>query len=126
MSDPTARVQALIDAWNANDLEGVLACFAPDAIYHNIPMEPLQGHDAIRAGLQAFMAGASEIDWQVLSSASAGNKVLNERLDRFLINGTWLEMPVMGTFEVENDRITHWRDYFDLVTFQQQMAAIAG
>lgn len=126
MSDPTARVQALIDAWNANDLEGVLACFAPDAIYHNMPMEPLQGTEAIRAGLQAFMAGASEIDWQVISSASAGNRVLNERLDRFHINGTWLEMPVMGTFEVENDLITHWRDYFDLATFQQQMAAIAG
>lgn len=126
MSDPTARVQALIDAWNANDLEGVLACFAPDAIYHNMPMEPLQGTEAIRAGLQAFMAGASEIDWQVISSASAGNRVLNERLDRFYINGTWLEMPVMGTFEVENDLITHWRDYFDLATFQQQMAAIAG
>lgn len=124
MSTPSERVQALIDGFNGNDIDAVLACFATDAIYHNIPMEPLQGHDAIRAGLAAFMGSASAIDWQVRSSAELGNKVLNERLDRFLIGGQWLEIPVMGTFEVENDRITHWRDYFDLATFQQQMAQI--
>jgi limonene-1,2-epoxide hydrolase len=126
MSTPTERVQALIDGFNRNDIDAVLACFAEDAIYHNMPMEPLQGLAAIRAGLAAFMDSASEIDWQVRSSAEVGNKVLNERLDRFLIGGQWLELPVMGTFEVANDRITHWRDYFDLADFQQQMAQIAG
>lgn len=126
MSTPTERVQALIDGFNRNDIDAVLACFAEDAIYHNMPMEPLQGLDAIRAALAAFMDSASEIDWQVRASAEAGNKVLNERLDRFLIGGQWLELPVMGTFEVASDRITHWRDYFDLADFQQQMAKIAG
>jgi limonene-1,2-epoxide hydrolase len=31
---------------------------------------------------------------------------------------------VMGIFEVENGKITAWRDYFDLADFQKQMAAV--
>ena len=42
---------------------------------------------------------------------------------KFKINGTWVELPVMGTFEVADDRITAWRDYFDMNQFQTQFQA---
>ena len=32
-----------------------------------------------------------------------------------------ISIPVMGTFEIENNKIKKWRDYFDLETFQKQM-----
>ena len=39
---------------------------------------------------------------------------MNERTDRFFINDAWLELQVMGIFELANGKITHWRDYFDM------------
>ena len=36
------------------------------------------------------------MEWEVLRQASAGNTVLNERVDRFQINGgSWLEIPLV-------------------------------
>ena len=40
--------------------------------------------------------------------------MLTERVDKFLVKGQWIELPVMGTFEVSDGRIRAWRDYFDL------------
>jgi len=33
-------------------------------------------------------------------------------------------LPVMGTLTVEDGKITVWRDYFDLTSFERQLAAI--
>ena len=51
---------------------------------------------------------------------------MTERVDKFRINGQWLELPVMGTFEIRNGKIAKWRDYFDLEQFQGQMAKITA
>ena len=50
------------------------------------------------------------------------NLVMNERTDRFLVNGNWIELPVAGVFELRDGRIALWRDYFDLETIMKQMA----
>jgi limonene-1,2-epoxide hydrolase len=58
---------------------------------------------------------------------SAGNVVVNERLDRFRIGEGWLELPVAGFFEVTDDgRISVWRDYFDMATYTNRLAALTG
>jgi limonene-1,2-epoxide hydrolase len=49
--------------------------------------------------------------------------VLTERVDRFLLNGRKVELPVMGAFEVGPDgKIRAWRDYFDMAQFTRQLA----
>ena len=117
------RVLAMIDGFNRIDLDAIIDCFTEDAIYHNIPMEPVQGQAAIREVLKGFMGAATEVQWDMLNIASNGGTVLTERVDKFKINGTWVELPVMGTFEVTADRITAWRDYFDMNQFQTQFQA---
>ncbi|MGI9327789.1 MAG: limonene-1,2-epoxide hydrolase family protein [Pseudomonadales bacterium] len=127
MGTATQRVVAMIEAWNRMDLDGIAENFASDAVYHNIPMEPVYGADAIRESLSGFLAMANQIQWDILNIAEDDNGVvLTERVDRFKIGERWLEIPVMGTFEVSGDRINAWRDYFDLADFQSQMAAISG
>ena len=118
------QVTKLMRAFDNRDIEGIAACFAPDAVYHNIPMEAVQGVDAIRGSLAPFMGMASEIRFEVLRSAANGNVVMNERIDRFKMGDKWLAIAVMGVFEVGDQGITAWRDYFDLGQFQSQMAAI--
>jgi limonene-1,2-epoxide hydrolase len=119
-------VDRLMSAFEHRDIEGIAGCFAADAVYHNIPMEPVRGKEAIRNSLAPFIGMASEVKFEVLRSATEGNVVMNERIDRFNIGGKWLSIAVMGVFEVGADGITAWRDYFDLAQFQSQMAAIQG
>jgi len=46
--------------------------------------------------------------------AVAGNVVLTERLDHFKWDGEMIHARVMGAFEVVGDKITAWRDFFDM------------
>ena len=118
---PTEIVERFIDAWNRMDWDAVIDALAEDVIYHNIPMEKLEGKQAATA----FITGMQPegVDWETLSIAETGNKVLTERIDRFdLTGGKKIDLPVMGTFEIENGKIKAWRDYFDLQTFMSQMS----
>lgn len=122
--DAQTRVSTLMQAFDNKNIDAIAGCFAPNAIYHNIPMEAVQGVEAIRGSLAPFMGMASEIRFEVLHSVANGNVVMNERVDRFKIGEKWLAIKVMGVFEVGDGGITAWRDYFDLGQFQSQMAAI--
>jgi limonene-1,2-epoxide hydrolase len=96
--------------------------FSADAVYHNIPVEPVRGKEAIQATLAQFLDISSDAEFEILALAVAGNTVLTERIDRFTINGKRIEIPVMGTFEVDaNGKISAWRDYFDMQQFVTQM-----
>jgi limonene-1,2-epoxide hydrolase len=116
-------VRSFIAAFNANDLARIMAFFADDAVYHNIPVQPVKGTAAIRAVLQGFLGMASEVDWVVHHLAETQDGVvLTERTDRFLVRGKWIALPVMGAFAVRDGRIAEWRDYFDMKQFQDQIA----
>ncbi|MFT7139503.1 MAG: limonene-1,2-epoxide hydrolase [Candidatus Azotimanducaceae bacterium] len=118
---PTETVENFIAAWNRMDWDAVVGALAEDVVYHNIPMEKITGRD----NAAKFITGMQTVgvQWETLSIAENGNKVLTERVDNFdFPGGKRLSIPVMGTFEVENGYITAWRDYFDLATFTSQMA----
>jgi len=118
----TDHVLKFFAAWEARDLDAILAGLAPDAIYHNIPMSQLTGHDEIRAALAPFLAGANDICWTVHHIAESGaGVVLTERSDVFVMGPKTVSLPVMGTFELKDGLITAWRDYFDLGDFHRQM-----
>ena len=121
--NPTEVVQDFCDAWGKGDLDGILEFFTPDAEYHNIPMDPVVGVDAIRALIAGFTAGVDKIEFRVKHQAANGNVVMNERVDAFITTERTIELPVMGVFEVTDDgKIAAWRDYFDLQQFMSQMA----
>jgi limonene-1,2-epoxide hydrolase len=123
----TQVVQRFLAAANRNDVEGMLGLLAPDCVYHNIPVSPVSGIDAIRQVLRGFMGMASEVDWVThrMSECSDGT-VLTERTDRFLVAGKWIELPVMGAFAVRDGKIQAWRDYFDMAQFQRQLPSAGG
>jgi len=104
------------------DLTPLLEFFTDDAVYHNIPMEPVTGVEGIRGTVAGFGAIVDSIEFRVLNIAVAGNVVLTERVDVFTLpDGRALELPVMGTFEVRDGKIAAWRDYFDLNQLMSQM-----
>jgi limonene-1,2-epoxide hydrolase len=108
-------------SWARKNLDEVLGYLADDCFYHNIPMEPCVGKTAIRAFLEPFLKESDSVDFEIKHTTSAGNVVMNERVDRFVMGPKKLELPVAGVFEVLNGKIASWRDYFDLETFNKQM-----
>jgi len=118
--DAIARVQSFCDAWSVGDLDALVEYFTDDAVYHNIPIAPIQGRDAIKATIEGFTAGVDKVEFRVHHIATEGNVVMTERTDVFITEERSIELPVMGTFEVIDGQISAWRDYFDLNQFLSQ------
>lgn len=110
--DAEAVVMAFVDAWNRLDEDRIYGLMSDDIFYHNMPLEPVTGREAVRAHLAGWPV--DEAEWVVLNIATSGHVVLTERVDRFVRNGRTIIVPVMGAFEVKDGLITQWRDYFDM------------
>ena len=59
--------------------------------------------------------------FRVDNIAADGPTVMTERHDIFTFANGEIDLPVMGTFEVQAGKITAWRDYFDMNQFMSQM-----
>ena len=110
-------------AWRRKDIGELIGFFAPDAVYHNIPMGPLNGTAAIREAFEMFVTPAEQIEFDVLAIASADDVVFTERIDRFSMMGKSVALPVAGVFVVRGGKIAAWRDYFDMQTWLKQTGA---
>ena len=122
MSDaPLDVVRRFCEAWGRKDLDEIVAFFSDDAVYHNIPLAPVVGPEQIRATIEGFSGGVEQIVFRVDNIAADGDTVLTERHDIFTFANGEIDLPVMGTFEVQDGKITAWRDYFDMNQFMSQM-----
>jgi len=124
---PDQIVATFIDRIVAKDLDGACELVTDDVEYDNVPMGKNAGPDGIKAVLGAMVDGVGTVEFVIHRQVSIGNLVVNERTDRFEVNGAWIDLPVAGFFEVnEQGLITLWRDYFDVPTLMDQMQKIAG
>ncbi len=114
-------VRDFLGAWPARSLEAICGGFADDAVYHNVPVEPIEGIADIRATFQGFLDAFSAAKLDVVTLAAEPGLVLVERIDYFTMNdGRSVVLPVTGVFEVKNGKITRFSDYFDLADFEEQ------
>lgn len=123
---PDELVRTFIKHIEAKDLDSACSLMTDDCEYDNVPMSKVFGPDAVKQILVPFTAGCSEIDWVIVRQAASGDMtsgvVMNERIDRFKMGERWIELPLAGVFEITHGKISLWRDYFDLPTFQKAMA----
>jgi limonene-1,2-epoxide hydrolase len=128
MESPIEVVRRFCAAWS-DDMatEDLAAFFTDDAVYHNVPMEPVVGRAAIADTFATLIRpgppGIESIDFRVINIAAEGPVVMTERVDVFTMSDKTFELPVMGTFAVSDGRIDAWRDYFDLNQFTSRMQA---
>lgn len=121
MSNAATVVDAFIEAVERRDLDAALDLVSDDVEYENVPMAVVHGRDAVRDTLAPLVASAAEVEWRVLEQVHDADTVLNERIDRFRVDGRWIEVRVAGVFKIRDGRITRWCDYFDLQQFSSQL-----
>jgi limonene-1,2-epoxide hydrolase len=126
MESPIDLVRRFCAAWSDNiGATELAAFFSDDAVYHNIPMAPITGREAIAHNIASFIRpgapGIESIQFRVINIAANGPVVMTERVDVFKLPNKSFELPVMGTFEVRDGKISAWRDYFDMNQFTSRM-----
>jgi len=113
---PLETVRAFMAAAEVRDYDAALPLLAEDVEYQNMPLPAVHGRDAVRDTVEGLLSMCTGSEWVVHRELADGNLVMNERTDRFELNGVWADLPVAGVFEVHHGQITLWRDYFDLPT----------
>jgi limonene-1,2-epoxide hydrolase len=111
---PEDVVRAELDAWSRLDVDEIMSHFAPDAVWDNVPLGAVSGHEEIRKAVQGYVDRTDEGNLEIVNLAVNGNMVLTERVDHFVYDGRKIHARVMGAFEVDGDKIAAWRDYFDV------------
>ncbi len=52
-------VRGFLGSWEGRNLETICSAFAEGAVYHNVPVKPIEGMAGIRAIFQAFLGAFS-------------------------------------------------------------------
>ncbi|MGF1595701.1 MAG: limonene-1,2-epoxide hydrolase family protein [Acidimicrobiales bacterium] len=117
-------VNEFIAAVGRKDQDGAMALVAEDCYYDNVPIGDMTGHAQMLEFLGPMFKSKGPVEFEIVRQAATGNVVINERIDRFVMKGKEIALPVAGVFEV-NDQglISFWRDYFDNGMF---MSALNG
>src|SRR5436190_19586657 len=99
MSAAADLIQQFCEAWGKGaSIDEIVDYFTDDAVYHNIPVEPVTGKDAIKSTIAMFTTGVERIEFRVRYLVADGDVVLTERVDAFVLPNKTIELPVMGTF----------------------------
>jgi limonene-1,2-epoxide hydrolase len=111
---PEDVVRAELNAWHGLDVDEIVGHFHPDGVWDNVALGAHRGHAEIRAAVEGYVRRMESADLRLLNIAVNGNIVLTERIDEMVYDGNKISARCMGAFEVKDDKITAWRDYFDV------------
>jgi limonene-1,2-epoxide hydrolase len=106
-------VRGLMDAVSRLDPDELCSRFTPDAVFVNGASFTLRGESELRRFFEELQRRVQRCEFEVVNLAVSGDAVLTERIDRVVVDGRAIELPVMGVFEVLYGRVAAWRDYFD-------------
>jgi limonene-1,2-epoxide hydrolase len=105
---------------------------AEDVEYDNEPLPPekkIHGREQFRKFFESspcIWCDEAELRELRVGIDSVNGQVLTERLDRFKIDGKWLEIPICGAFDVVDGKVKRWKDYWDYAKYNERKALLFG
>ncbi|MCZ6695130.1 MAG: nuclear transport factor 2 family protein [Acidobacteria bacterium] len=140
--DPGMVIDRFYDAYRSGSVEGMLALYAPDAVFEDVNQRHLfTGAEQIRAMLTGIVGLHEVIDLREKRRVTDGDMVVVEYEYAGRLSGAALSqatgregcpdidyaLPTTSWYRVEGGRIVHQKDFIDLATFMelQQKAAAA-
>lgn len=102
-------VETWVQRFNAGDVDGLAALYAPDAVNHQVVMAPLHGRAAIRQMFETEF-GRAQMTCLVENLFDCGDWAMLEWSDPNGLRGC-------GFFQVRDGLIVFQRGYFDQLSF---------
>jgi limonene-1,2-epoxide hydrolase len=108
-------IAALTGALNRMDVDAFAALLSDDVIVEHVSTgRILRGKEEVIGWFQAMLEHAASNDVTVKRMCVDGSTIWAERVDRHLVGGRWIEIPIMGIVEFDSaGKMTLMRDYFD-------------
>jgi limonene-1,2-epoxide hydrolase len=119
------RLQQMITAWQAKDIDKVLTFLHEDLVWHYAagPMPPVRGKAMAAKLLGRFTADMHAIQWRIFAHAESGDRLFVEGVDEYTsADGKRIAAPYAGVLEFKDGLIIGWRDYVDIGVIAQQKA----
>src|SRR4051812_35856660 len=91
-------VNAFMKAASSRDYETASTYLTDDVEYQNMMLPAVHGKAAVQETCDMLLSMCTASEWVVHREVSQGDVVMNERTDRFEMNGTWTDLPVAGVF----------------------------
>ncbi|MGR3501264.1 ketosteroid isomerase-related protein [Pseudaestuariivita sp.] len=125
-------IQRYFDAFNAGDIDGMIACLAPDVAHHVNEGQVRRGTEAFRAFCDHMsVCYAEKLTDMVIFSAEGGTRAAAE----YTVNGTYLKtdaglpeaqgqtykLPAGSFFSLEGGKITRVVTYYNLADWTRQV-----
>ena len=127
ITDPGEYVTRFIENIEQSHFTAAMEMVSEDREYDNVPITKVFGREAMIQILSDFLAAATKVEWLIHHQVSNGDMehgvVMNERTDRFEMDGRWIELDIAGLLVVSNGKIALWRDYFDRESFTKALAS---
>ena len=108
----TRTVERFLYALQDADFDTAEAALDEHLVYQNVGLPTIHGR-ARAIKLFRQMDGRAAFEVKIHRIAAEGAAVLTERTDALIFGRLRLQFWVCGVFEVNEGRITLWRDYFD-------------
>jgi len=120
-----AILRQVIKAWQAKDVDRVLAHMHDDIVWHYAAaaQPPVRGKAAARKLLERFQLDMHGIEWRIFAHSESGDRLFIEGVDDYrTTDGHRVAAPYAGVLEFDGDLIIGWRDYVDLGVIAEQKA----
>ena len=117
-----STVNAFIAAIENKKMDEAMGYVADDCYYENVPIGGMTGPEEMKKFLEPMFGDPNPVKFEVLRQVANETTVMNDRIDRFIMKGKQIALPVAGVFEVNSDdKITLWRDFFDNGMFMKAL-----
>ena len=126
MTDSAEVIRSFFATWPRSDVDELVGYFSDEAVYTDGPRGTHRGIDAIRAEFESTTQLVPSTTVDVKNLVVDGGTVMVERVDIFEMQGKTFEAEICGVFEIDDGLITRWRDYYDMRSLEERIAAALG
>jgi steroid delta-isomerase-like uncharacterized protein len=135
--DPSSVARAWLDAFNASDWEKTKSFLSPDSVYEEHGSQRhIEGTDAIMEVYEAWKTAMPDVKGNLTNTYTNGDKVALELTwegthtgalvtpaGTIPASGKRQRTPGVMTLEIQAGKIRKSSNYFDMLTFLQQIGA---
>ena len=117
MTDKIEIVNALRDASLSKNHEAFLSHLTDDIEYHyHMSSRLLIGKEWVQKFLSKYDSITKDVVWRIDKHAETGDALLVEGYEEYtdMRTGDRIAHPYMGVFEFDGDKVSKWRDYFEM------------